>query len=76
MESLLKQHIIEIDLFPEKINIEFIVKNISNEMSLMKEKMKNMEENYIKIIDKQNIEINYYKELKEENKILKEKIKI
>ena len=68
-EYLLKQYVIEIPLLYGKINLESIVKNVCKELKLIKEKVKNLEEN----LDKQNKE---NISIKEENKILKEKIDI
>ena len=87
-EYLFKQHNIEIILLPKKLKLNDIITNLSQELSILKEKIKNLEEkqninneenfqNKInEIIDKQNNEINYLKEelkkIKEENNNLKE----
>lgn len=87
-EYLFKQHNIEIILLPKKLKLNDIITNLSQELSILKEKIKNLEEKQNKnneenlenkineIIDKQNNEINYLKEelkkIKEENNNLKE----
>ena len=81
-EYLFKQENVEIILLPQQLKVNDIIKNLSHELSLLKEKIKNIEEKFDKgnhnsnlenkiqeIIDKQNIEINL---LKEEIKNIKE----
>ena len=82
-EYLLKKYNVEIDLFPEKINLESLVNDLCNEISLMKEeKKKSAEEikslknelekvkNKIKDIEEKNNK--EFKKLNDEIKILKE----
>ena len=67
VEFLFKQEAIEILLFPSKISLDIIVKDVCKELEILREKLKNYEENYVKkdfsfeekikeIIDKQNKE--------------------
>ena len=58
VEYLYKQNTIEIDLKLKKINTDKIVKNLSNQISILYEKLQKVENNY--------------SELKEENKNIKE----
>ena len=46
VEYLLKKHSIEIDLFPEKMNLDSIVRELCKEVNLLKEKIKISENNY------------------------------
>ena len=91
VEFLFKQEAIEILLFPSKISLDIIVKDVCKELEILREKLKNYEENYVKkdfsfeekikeIIDKQNKEymenINIkMNTLEEENKNLKTELK-
>ena len=59
VEFLFKQELIEIILFPGKINLDIIVKDILNEINILKEKQKQYGEN----------------EMKKDDIILEEKIK-
>ena len=84
VEVLLKQQTIEIDLFPEKIDIDLNIKEIWEELLNIKEKMKenNVEIDQLKKenkelkakIEEQNKEINELKEFKREMKSLIEEI--
>ena len=67
LEYLFKQENIEIILFPGKISLDIIVKDVCKELEILREKLKYYEENYVKkdflfeekikeIIDKQNEE--------------------
>ena len=58
VEYLYKQSTIKIDLKPNKINLNLVVKNMYNQLLIVKEKLQNIENNNI--------------ELKEEIKLLKE----
>ena len=82
VEYFFKQQIIEIPFFAVKVKSNDIITNLCQELSILKEKIKNFEENNNKnndimnIIDKQNKEINYLKDelnkIKDENNNLKE----
>jgi len=90
VEFLFKQEAIEIILFPSKINLDIIVKDVCKELEILKEKLKDYEENYVRkdfsfeekikeIMDKQNKEnmesINIKMNLiEEENKNLKSEV--
>ena len=90
VEFLFKQEAIEIILFPSKINLDIIVKDVCKELEILKEKLKDYEENYVRkdfsfeekikeIMDKQNKEnmesINIKINLiEEENKNLKSEV--
>jgi hypothetical protein len=91
VEFLFKQEEIEILLYPSKISLDIIVKDVCKELELLRAKLKNYEENYVKkdlfeekikeIIDKQNKEnmesINIkMNSIEEENKNLKNEIKM
>ena len=65
-EYLFKSQLIEIPLVEKKINLESNTEVLNQEISLLKKKIENLENNY-------NKEIN---DLKEENIILKEQIKL
>ena len=87
VEFLFKQEAIEIILFPSKISLDIIVKDVCKELEILKEKLKDYEENYVRkdfsfeekikeIMDKQNKEnmeiINIkVNMIEEENKNLK-----
>ena len=92
VEFLFKQEEIEILLYPSKISLDIIVKDVCKELELLRAKLKNYEENYVKkdfsfeekikeIIDKQykeNLESinNKMNLIEEENKNLKNEIKM
>jgi hypothetical protein len=87
VEYLYKQNTIEIDLKLKKINTDKIVKNLSNQINILYEKLqkvennyselkeenKNIKEDYKKIKDESDKIINENKIIKEENKKLNEK---
>ena len=67
VEFLFKQEAIEIVLFPSKISLDIIVKDVCKELEILREKLKDYEENYVRkdfsfeekikeIMDKQNKE--------------------
>ena len=64
VEFLLKKELIELNLFPEKIDLNIIIKDICNELNLIKDKVKNLEENKNK----------KEKEKEKEQKIFEEKV--
>ena len=72
VEYLLKTFNIEILLLPEKQNVEKSLKIINKELFEVKEKVKNIENNFKEILNKQNEEI---MNLKEDNKNLNKQIK-
>ena len=67
IEYLLKKKAIEIELFPEKIQFELVIKELCNEIKEIKEKIKN--DNKTELINSLG---NENKELKKEIDILKE----
>ena len=67
IEYLLKKKTIEIELFPEKIQFELVIKELCNEIKEIKEKIKN--DNKTELINSLG---NENKELKKEIDILKE----
>ena len=83
VEYLLKKHNVEIDLFPEKTNLEDVIKQLCKEVNVLKEEVntlkKNKDENgkqeYQEL--KNSIEIlkNENENIKKENISLKEEIK-
>ena len=83
-EYFVKQYKIEFELFPEKINFEFIVKNICEEIKLMKKKMNiennnnDLENKINELIDIHNKDIQELKKeityLKNQNENFKEEI--
>jgi len=81
VEVLLKKEIIEINLYPGKIDLDLNIKNIYKELIYIKERIKDIDilknENK-ELKEKQNKEINNLKEKENENEInkLKEKIEI
>ena len=67
VEYLLKKKTIEIELFPEKIQFELVIKELCNEIKIIKEKIKNDNKNELI-----NSLVNENKELKKEIDILKQ----
>jgi len=76
VEYLLKKHDIEIDLFPEKINIDEIIKELCKEVNGLKEEVKNLKKGVNINLEKENKELkNSIEQLKNENINLKNEIK-
>ena len=71
VEYLFQKHNIEIVLLPGKMNLENSFKEICKELSMLKKKVLDNEQNYNEILNKQNEEII---NLKEENKKLNKKL--
>lgn len=77
VEYLLKKENIDIILYPEKINYESVIKELCKEINLIKEKIKNNNnDNIIKDLKNENGKLkNDIENLKNENLKLKEEIK-
>jgi len=80
IEVLFKQEIIEINLFPGKIDLELNIRNIYKELLFIKETIKDIDllkkenKELREKVEKQNKEINDIKEKQKEIKELKDKI--
>ena len=76
VEYLLKKHNIEIDLLPEKINVDDVIKELCKEVNILKEEVKNLKKCKNENLEKENQELkNSIELLKKENINLKEEIK-
>ena len=75
VEYLLKKHNVEIDLLPEKKNVDDVIKQLCKEVNVLKEDSKILKTNKIENLEKENKELkNSIEELKKENMSLKEEI--
>ena len=71
VEFLLKKELIELNLFPEKADLNVIVKDICNELTVIKDKLKNLEENKNKKEKEQKVLEEKIINLEKENILLK-----
>ena len=73
---LIKKHNVEIDLFPEKINVDEVIRQLCKEVGVLKEEVKVLKMTKIENLEKENKELkNIIENLKKENTSLKEEIK-